>query len=134
MLERDSLGDFLYAAELKQQHFEAVKAPRLVVDNLQERQVVIDYNSNVIEQNTEQLIQEAIAGIGSMRIPRKPQWDGVRTGDEQKLVENTAFVGWRRKLADLQEKYRVVTLTPYEKNVELWKQLWRVVERSEIVI
>lgn len=25
-------------------------------------------------------------------------------------------------------------MTPYEKNVEIWKQLWRVLEKSDIVI
>lgn len=37
-------------------------------------------------------------------------------------------------MAEVEDKYRFVTMTPYEKNVELWKQLWRVVERSDIVI
>ena len=59
-----------------------------MIDNLEDRQVVIDYNSNVIEQNEQELIEKAIGEIGNMRIPRKPQWDGVRTGDEQKLIEN----------------------------------------------
>ena len=27
-----------------------------------------------------------------------------------------------------------VTITPFEKNIEVWRQLWRVVERSDIVV
>lgn len=27
-----------------------------------------------------------------------------------------------------------ITLTPYEKNLEFWRQLWRVVERSDVVV
>ena len=25
-------------------------------------------------------------------------------------------------------------MTPFEKNLEVWKQLWRVVERSEVIV
>ena len=25
-------------------------------------------------------------------------------------------------------------VTPYEKNLEFWRQLWRVIERSDVVI
>lgn len=28
----------------------------------------------------------------------------------------------------------MITLTPYEKNLEVWKQLWRVVEKSDILV
>lgn len=40
---------------------------------------------------------------------------------------------WRRSLAKLQEDEGVL-LTPYEKNLEFWRQLWRVVERSDVVV
>lgn len=33
----------------------------------------------------------------------------------------------------MEEKENVL-LTPFEKNIEVWKQLWRVIERSDIVI
>lgn len=112
----------------------AVRAPRLLVEDLDKRQIVIDHNSQVVEDTRKEQFEKALEEIGKMRIPRKPQWDGVRVGDEQKLAENIAFTAWRRKLAEMQEKYRIVELTPYEKNVELWKQLWRVVEKSDVVI
>ena len=33
----------------------------------------------------------------------------------------------------IQEDYECV-VTPYEKNLEFWRQLWRVIERSDLVI
>ncbi len=27
-----------------------------------------------------------------------------------------------------------MVLTPYERNLEVWRQLWRVIERSDIVV
>ncbi len=47
--------------------------------------------------------------------------------------ERTAFLAWRRNLAQLEEQERLV-LTPFEKNLEVWRQLWRVLERSDIVV
>jgi len=60
------------------------------------------------------------------RIPRRPKWDQVRPKEEQILLENKSFIDWRRELSLKEEKYRFITMTPYEKNVEIWKQLWRV--------
>lgn len=34
----------------------------------------------------------------------------------------------------MEEKYRFAHLTPYEKNIEIWKQLWMVIERSDILV
>ena len=36
-------------------------------------------------------------------------------------------------LFSVQEDYEYV-VTPYEKNLEFWRQLWRVIERSDLVI
>ncbi len=33
----------------------------------------------------------------------------------------------------LEEDEKLV-LTPFEKNIEVWRQLWRVLERSDIVV
>ena len=47
--------------------------------------------------------------------------------------ERAAFLFWRRGLAALEEAEHLV-LTPFEKNLEVWRQLWRVLERSHIVV
>ena len=38
----------------------------------------------------------------------------------------------RRALAKMEDEG--VLLTPYEKNIEVWRQLWRVVEKSHLVL
>jgi large subunit GTPase 1 len=40
---------------------------------------------------------------------------------------------WRRELAQLQEEDKFL-LTPFERNIEVWRQLWRVLERSHLVV
>ena len=42
--------------------------------------------------------------------------------------EKDSFLEWRKALATVQENEYVI-LTPFEKNLEVWRQLWRVVER-----
>jgi large subunit GTPase 1 len=39
----------------------------------------------------------------------------------------------RRQLAVLEEEEELL-LTPFERNLEVWRQLWRVLERSDIVV
>ena len=55
------------------------------------------------------------------------------TAEDIDAQERAAFVRWRQELARLEEEEKLV-LTPFEKNLEVWRQLWRVLERSHIVI
>ena len=48
--------------------------------------------------------------------------------EELDLNECMAFDKWRRKLADIEEQENTI-MTPYEKNLDFWRQLWRVIER-----
>lgn len=68
-----------------------------------------------------------------MRIPRRPPWNEETSKEELLALEKETFLSWRRQLAQLQEKENII-LTPYEKNIEFWRQLWRVIERSDIVV
>lgn len=65
-------------------------------------------------------------------IPRRPQWDASTTPEQLALNEREAFLNWRRSMAMLQEEEGLL-LTPYEKNLDVWRQLWRVIERSDVV-
>jgi hypothetical protein len=58
----------------------------------------------------------------------RPKWDANTTPEQLQAAERDEFLEWRRCLATLQEVEGVL-LTPYEKNLEFWRQLWRVVER-----
>jgi len=58
----------------------------------------------------------------------RPKWDTNTTAEQLQAAEQDEFLEWRRHLAKLQELEGLL-LTPYEKNLEFWRQLWRVVER-----
>lgn len=66
-------------------------------------------------------------------IPRRPAWNASTSAEELKQNENEAYLRWRRRLAQLQERDDVI-LTPFEKNLDFWRQLWRVIERSDVLV
>lgn len=68
-----------------------------------------------------------------LKIPRRPKWDSSTTAEELQSKEREEFLEWRRSLSILQETEELM-LTPYERNLEFWRQLWRVVERSDVVV
>ncbi|NWI51262.1 LSG1 GTPase, partial [Calyptomena viridis] len=71
-----------------------------------------------------------------LRIPRRrvlPRWDRTTSAEDLKQAERESFLEWRRQLAHLEEEKKLI-LTPFERNLEFWRQLWRVIERSDIVV
>jgi large subunit GTPase 1 len=68
-------------------------------------------------------------------VPRKPKWTRSMTAEEVDFNERNTFVKWRRKIAELEESNnREYRATPFEKNIEVWRQLWRVLERSDMAV
>uniref|UniRef100_A0A0D9ZB28 CP-type G domain-containing protein n=1 Tax=Oryza glumipatula TaxID=40148 RepID=A0A0D9ZB28_9ORYZ len=76
--------------------------------------------------------QEALHA-GSLKVPRRPPWTPQMTVEELDANEKRAFLEWRRNLARLEENEKLV-LTPFEKNIDIWRQLWRVLERSDLLV
>ncbi|KAJ7397207.1 Large subunit GTPase 1 like protein [Pitangus sulphuratus] len=63
----------------------------------------------------------------------RPCWDRTTSAEDLKQAERESFLEWRRQLAHLEEEKKLI-LTPFERNLEFWRQLWRVIERSDIVV
>ncbi|KAJ7071202.1 hypothetical protein C8F01DRAFT_1362950 [Mycena amicta] len=68
-----------------------------------------------------------------LRVPRRPGWTKLMSSAELDKQEKSAFLEWRRGLASLQDEDKFL-LTPFERNLEVWRQLWRVLERSHLVV
>jgi len=122
--EEASYIDFLNTAEQARTDFDAEKWNVKLLD-AQTRQVYIDTGNT---KSADERLTEAHV----LAIPRKPDWKGL-TPTELNDAENDAFLEWRRHLATIQEDTETI-ITPYEKNLEFWRQLWRVIERSDLVI
>eukprot|EP01054_Gregarina_sp_Poly1_P006806 Gregarina_sp_Poly_1__6805@NODE_367_length_9168_cov_132_626415_g303_i0_p2_GENE_NODE_367_length_9168_cov_132_626415_g303_i0NODE_367_length_9168_cov_132_626415_g303_i0_p2_ORF_typecomplete_len615_score89_70MMR_HSR1/PF01926_23/1_9e03MMR_HSR1/PF01926_23/1_1e14RsgA_GTPase/PF03193_16/3_9e05RsgA_GTPase/PF03193_16/8_1e06FeoB_N/PF02421_18/0_16FeoB_N/PF02421_18/4_7e08MnmE_helical/PF12631_7/9_9e02MnmE_helical/PF12631_7/1_1e02MnmE_helical/PF12631_7/6_1e02MnmE_helical/PF12631_7/0_003IIGP/PF05049_13/4_4e03IIGP/ len=72
-------------------------------------------------------VMNALEGHFGKRENFAPLLDAESLGKE----EQAAFSRWRNSISALEQQY---CLTPYEKNLEYWKQLWRTVERSDLVL
>jgi large subunit GTPase 1 len=70
-----------------------------------------------------------------LKIPRKPSWNRDMTADEVHRREKDSFLSWRRDIANMEnENNGQLRVTPFEKNIEVWRQLWRVLEKSDMAI
>ncbi|KAL2540974.1 GTPase LSG1-2 [Abeliophyllum distichum] len=85
------------------------------------------------EERREQQKKEEALHASSLRVPRRPPWNSKMSVEELDANERQAFLSWRRSLARLEENEKLV-LTPFEKNLDIWRQLWRVVERSDLLV
>ncbi|MCO5597342.1 hypothetical protein L7F22_051418 [Adiantum nelumboides] len=77
--------------------------------------------------------EEEALHLSSLKIPRRPKWHSSMTPEELDIRERQSFLSWRREIARLEENETLV-VTPFEKNLDVWRQLWRVVERSDLVV
>ncbi|KAG5023129.1 hypothetical protein JHK85_019471 [Glycine max] len=84
------------------------------------------------EEVRKQQKQEEALHTSSLRVPCRPPWTPDMSADELNTSKTQAFLTWRRSLVRLEENKKLV-LTPFEKNLDIWRQLWRVVERSDLL-
>ena len=73
-------------------------------------------NGRVVQKRTEKEL-----GLFKLRLPRKPKWEKSWTKQELLSNENKSFLAWRRKLAEIEENNLDLIVTPYEKNIEVWR-------------
>ncbi|CEG41388.1 large subunit gtpase 1 [Plasmopara halstedii] len=123
-LEGSSLDDFLASAVLANREFTAVKESILLIDGADAGPQVVEKDSNVIPEMT----------FAEMKVPRRPQWDKSTTAEELNRLEKETFMEWRRNIAMLEASSDHQEVTPFEKNLEVWRQLWHVRERSDVIV
>ncbi|KOC68471.1 Large subunit GTPase 1 like protein [Habropoda laboriosa] len=124
--EESSFQEFLSTAELAGTEFYAEKL------NIK----FVNPNSGIgllSKDEKEKMLETQRKNKALLKIPRRPKWDSSTTADVLQSNEREKFLEWRRSLSVLQEVEGLL-LTPYERNLEFWRQLWRVVERSDVIV
>ncbi|XP_053315534.1 large subunit GTPase 1 homolog [Spea bombifrons] len=124
--EQSSLDDFLATAELAGTEFVAEKLNIKFVPAEARTGLLTSEESKRIQKLHEENKQ-------FLCIPRRPYWDKNTSAEVLKQSERESFLEWRRQLARLEEEKKLI-LTPFERNLDFWRQLWRVIERSDIVV
>jgi large subunit GTPase 1 len=135
-MERNDLDEFLAMAELGDRDFTAERRGAVVVSmgDGSDPNAAADPNAEERERIRRARVADAEnAHRDKLKVPRRPPWTRETPPDVLDQNERRAFLEWRRALAAVEEDERL-TLTPFEKNLEIWRQLWRVCERSDIVV
>lgn len=126
--EQAALDEFLSTAELAGTDFTAEKMNNVKIIHTDQKN---PYLLSAAEER---------AAVGKQRdhrdrltVPRRPKWDSTTTPEQLDRMERDSLLEWRRGLAELQENNDLL-MTPFERNLEVWRQLWRVIERSDLVV
>ncbi|KAJ8124024.1 hypothetical protein ONZ43_g159 [Nemania bipapillata] len=126
--EQGALDEFLATAELAGTDFTAEKMNNVKIIHTDQRNpylLTATEERNIVGKQNEHR--------GRLTVPRRPKWDASTTPEELDQRERESFLIWRRGLAELQE-YNDLLMTPFERNLEVWRQLWRVIERSDLIV
>lgn len=149
VLEIDDLSDFLHQAQMANQEFKSEREQFLNLDSVgheyrPDKRPMTDFGGGEASERAE-LEKFSFRELG---VPRRPAWiPGVTTPEELDANEIASFLDWRRGVAGREEEIAAAafeaggavgsagaSVTPYEKNIQVWRQLWRVLERSAVVI
>ncbi|KAF2666267.1 P-loop containing nucleoside triphosphate hydrolase protein [Microthyrium microscopicum] len=126
--EQGALDEFLNTAELAGTDFTAEKMNNVKIVHVDQKNPYL--LSAAEERATKKRHKD---NHNRLTVPRRPHWDDKTTPQELDDRERTSLLEWRRGLAELQE-INDLLLTPFERNIEVWRQLWRVIERSDLVV
>jgi len=126
--EQGALDEFLATAELAATDFTAEKENNVKIIH------TTTLNPYLLSANEERaLTTKQKENKAKLTVPRRPHWDASTTREQLDIAERESFLNWRRGLAELQETQDLL-MTPFERNLEVWRQLWRVIERSDVVV
>jgi len=123
MLDTNSLDDFVNTAIMDERELEVKKVHK--------------NDTFLVEPTTHKNMQTLTLGqydYEHLKIPRKPAWTKEMTAVDIDRREREAFLQWRREIASMEDTESNIRATPFEKNIEVWRQLWRVLEKCDIAV
>ncbi|QLG71131.1 hypothetical protein HG535_0B01690 [Zygotorulaspora mrakii] len=133
--QESALEEFLGTAELADKDFAADRHANVKIIRMDSGDdSAVTQGFSLTNEQRENINLKQREHARELIVPRRPAWDKTMTRFQLDRQEKEAFLNWRRKLAMLQESNEDLLLTPFERNIEVWRQLWRVVERSDLVV
>ncbi|KAH8119933.1 P-loop containing nucleoside triphosphate hydrolase protein [Phellopilus nigrolimitatus] len=130
--EKD-LDEFLNTAQLAATDFTAERHNITIIQTPSASASSAHNPFLLTDQEEKQALEKHRQNKSRLQVPRRPPWTREMTHIQLERQERDAFLEWRRGLAQLQDEMGLL-LTPFERNLEVWRQLWRVVERSHLVV
>jgi large subunit GTPase 1 len=141
VLDVNDLDDFLIQAEMADREFLSEKEQIVVLDPTARAQSSNGDSSNqgIILKGNERVNPNF--AFKELSVPRRPAWDETTTAEQLDQREKDSFLEWRRAIAEREEELALKSsttsslgVTPFEKNLEIWRQLWRVLERCSCIV
>jgi large subunit GTPase 1 len=126
--EQAALDEFLSTAELAGTDFTAEKINNVKIIHKDQKN---PYLLSAAEERA--TVRKHKENRNRLTVPRRPKWDKTTTPQQLDVAEREMVLQWRRGLAELQQNNDLL-MTPFERNIEVWRQLWRVIERSDLVV
>ena len=121
--DQTSLDEFLTTAEAAHRVFEAERGYAAIQDL-----GVVPEDQEIDPHYDEDDEEEEIF----CSIPKKPIFTDEDTAETFQEKESSSFLKWKRSLARLEAKNP--KLPPFERNLEFWRQLWKIIELSDVVV
>ncbi len=122
VLEASSVDDFISNSMLNEKELESVSGKDEVIVL---HEMAMDGGEQT--ENEPEFVTQHLC------LPKKPPWTEDMSVEELDRNERIAMLDWRKALSALEESSGRPS-TPYEKNIEVWRQLWRVLDRSDLLV
>eukprot|EP00474_Spongospora_subterranea_P005212 CRZ05670.1 hypothetical protein [Spongospora subterranea] len=78
-----------------------------------------------------QLKWDDLVNLNQLSIPERPDWNYSMGKDELEQSETEVFENW---LKSIHSEHPDTNLNLFEHNLEVWRQLWRTIESSHIIL
>ena len=131
----DSVMEFNDLASLTNKKYEVIPENEALQSINTINIIPANQSSNIIMNN---ILKNSDLNINKqeiqfLSIPKKPKYKKGMKKEEYLKLEKESFLAWRKALAEEEMKSINRTITPYEKNIEVWKQLWMTVDKSQLL-
>lgn len=64
-------------------------------------------------------------------MPKRPKWETSQSKEQLEAREQKYFQSW---LEDIHSRFSADALNHFEHNLQVWRQLWRVCEKSDVLV
>ncbi|XP_065829566.1 guanine nucleotide-binding protein-like 1 [Oscarella lobularis] len=108
-------------------HFEQQSAAEIAQRKREAREPIIHLPPECLEVCLEDVYQPGSV----LDFPKRPLWDYSMTKRQVEEREEQMFSKYFKGIRD---QYRPDQLSWFEKNLETWRQLWRVLEMSDVIL
>lgn len=135
-LDAKNLDEFLDLAKLSNKNYEVLNEQVVAqtlntgaIREIHQNQFTGNFLKNALKNADIKLYETK-----PLAIPKRPKWKQGISALEFERMERESFLNWRRALAKEEESNLNYAITPFEKNIEVWRQLWLTVEKCHLLI